>query len=144
MSLTLQWLTCLNACAPQVSAFILKVKCTLVQALRLCTGRTVHRGSRGIALPYLDHGTRREWGVSVTPQSLFTPGKDPVTILREAGWAPGPVWMGVKSRPTGIRSPDCPTCSSFAIPTELQYDQYITQTNYVLSYGWQILNTRML
>ena len=27
-----------------------KVKCTLVQALRLCTGRTVHRGSRGIAV----------------------------------------------------------------------------------------------
>jgi hypothetical protein len=26
------------------------VKCTLVQALRLCTGRTAHRGSRGIAL----------------------------------------------------------------------------------------------
>ena len=27
-----------------------KVKCILVQALRLCTGRTAHRGSRGIAL----------------------------------------------------------------------------------------------
>ena len=27
-----------------------KVKCTIVQALRLCTGRTVHRGNRGIAL----------------------------------------------------------------------------------------------
>jgi len=25
-----------------------KVKCTVVQALRLCTGRTVHRGIRGI------------------------------------------------------------------------------------------------
>jgi len=25
-----------------------KVKCTLVQVLRLCTGRTAHRGSRGI------------------------------------------------------------------------------------------------
>ena len=25
-----------------------KVKCTVVQALRLCTGRTVHRGSRVI------------------------------------------------------------------------------------------------
>ena len=37
-----------------------KVKCTLVQALRLCTGRTVHRGSRGIALLFLDHGTG--WG----------------------------------------------------------------------------------
>jgi hypothetical protein len=29
-----------------------KVKCTLVQALRLCTGRTAHTGSRGIALLY--------------------------------------------------------------------------------------------
>jgi len=36
-----------------------KVKCTLVQALRCCTGRTVQRGSRGIALLFLDHGTRR-------------------------------------------------------------------------------------
>ena len=38
----------------------LKVKVTLVQALRLCTGRTAHRGSRGIALPFHDHGTGRE------------------------------------------------------------------------------------
>jgi hypothetical protein len=36
-----------------------KVKVTLVQALRLCTGRTAHRGSRGIDLPFHDHGTRR-------------------------------------------------------------------------------------
>jgi len=36
-----------------------KVKCTFVQALRLCTGSTAHRGSRGKALPFLDHGTRR-------------------------------------------------------------------------------------
>jgi hypothetical protein len=34
---------------------IKKVKCTLVQALRLCTGRTAHRGSRGIALLFHDH-----------------------------------------------------------------------------------------
>jgi hypothetical protein len=34
-----------------------KVKCTLVQALRLCTGRM--RGRRGIALLFHDHGTRR-------------------------------------------------------------------------------------
>ena len=31
-----------------------KVKVTLVQALRLCTGRTAHRGSRGIALLFHD------------------------------------------------------------------------------------------
>ena len=36
-----------------------KVKCTLLQALRLCTGSTAYRGSRGIALPFHDHGTRR-------------------------------------------------------------------------------------
>jgi len=38
------------------------VKCALVQALRLCTGRTAHRGSRVIALLFHDHGTRRGWG----------------------------------------------------------------------------------
>ena len=64
-----------------------KVKCTLVQALRLCTSRTAHRGSRGIALPFHDHGTRRGWGVSVTPWPLFTPGKDAVPIVQKAGWA---------------------------------------------------------
>jgi hypothetical protein len=69
----------------------IKVKCTLLQALRLCTGRTAHRGSRGISLPFHDHGTGRGWGVSVTTRSLFTPRKDPVPIVQETGWAPGPV-----------------------------------------------------
>jgi hypothetical protein len=32
------------------------VKCTLVVALRLFTGRTAKRGSRGTALPFHDHG----------------------------------------------------------------------------------------
>ena len=70
-----------------------KVKCTLVQALRLCTGRTAHRGNRGIAL--LFHDQRHE-SVSVTPRPLFTPRKDPVPIVREAGWAPGPVWRNAE------------------------------------------------
>ena len=25
------------------------------------------------------------------------PGKDPVPIVQEAGWAPGPVWTGVEN-----------------------------------------------
>jgi hypothetical protein len=37
-----------------------KLKITLVQALRLCTGPTAHKGSRSIALPFHDHGTRRD------------------------------------------------------------------------------------
>jgi len=36
------------------------VKCNIVQAMRLCTGRTAHRGSRGIALLIHDYGIRRE------------------------------------------------------------------------------------
>ena len=85
------------------------VKCTLVQAQRLCTGRTAHRGSRGIALLFYDHSTRRGWGVSVTPRPLFTPGKDPIPIVQEARWAPRPVWTGAENlAPTGIRSPDRP------------------------------------
>jgi len=58
----------------------------------------------------MTNGTRRGWGVSVTPRPLFTPEKDPVPIVQEAGWAPGPVWTGVGNlAPTGIRSPDRPT-----------------------------------
>jgi len=45
-------------------------------------------------------------------QAVFTPGKDPVPIVQEAGWAPGPFWIGAENLVhTGIRSPDLPTRS---------------------------------
>ena len=89
-----------------------RVKCALVQALRLCTGRTAHRGSRDIALLFHDHGTRRGYGVRVMLRPLFTPWKDPVPIVQEAGWTPGLVWTGAENLvPTGIRSPDRPALS---------------------------------
>jgi len=66
-----------------------KVNCTLVQALRLCTGRTAHRGSTGIALLFLDHCTRRGWGVNVTPWPLFTPGKTRYQLYRRMGGPQG-------------------------------------------------------
>jgi hypothetical protein len=41
------------------------------------------------------------------PRPLSTPGKEPVPIVQEAVWAPGPVWAGAENlAPTGIRSPD--------------------------------------
>jgi hypothetical protein len=49
--------------------------------------------------------------VSSTPRLYFTPGKDPVPILQEAGWDPGPVWMGGKSHPHRDSIPDCPAHS---------------------------------
>jgi len=68
-----------------------------IQALRLCTGRTAHRGSSSVALLFHDHGTRRGWEISVMSRPLFTPGKDPVPIVQEAGLAPGPVWTGAEN-----------------------------------------------
>jgi hypothetical protein len=62
-----------------------KVKVTLVQALRLCTGPTAHWRSIGIALLFHDHGTRRGWEVSVTPRQLFTPGKTRYPLYRRLG-----------------------------------------------------------
>ena len=56
-----------------------------------------------VALLFHDRVTRRGWVVSSTPRPRFTPGKDPVPILQEAGWAPGPVWTGGKSLSPGIR-----------------------------------------
>ena len=49
-------------------------------------------------------------GLGSAPRAdFFTPGKDPVPVVQEAGLAPGPVWTGAKTlAPTGIRSPDSP------------------------------------
>ena len=70
-----------------------------------------------MAVLFHDHGTRSGSGVSVTPQPLFTPGKDPVPIVQEVGLVPGPVWTGAENlASTGIRSPDRPAPSSVAIP----------------------------
>ena len=59
------------------------------------------------------------------PGRTLSPGKDPVSIVQEAGWALGPVWTGGKSRPTENRFPDRPARSSVAIPTELPGPQYV-------------------
>jgi hypothetical protein len=43
-----------------------------------------------------------------TPRSgRFTPRKDTVAIVQEAGWSPGPFWKDADNlAPTGIRSPN--------------------------------------
>jgi hypothetical protein len=47
--------------------------------------------------------------VNCTPRPLYPRERDPVPIVQEAGWAPGPVWKGAKNlAPTGIRSPNHP------------------------------------
>ena len=71
------------------------------------------RVGRGIALLFHDRGTRRGWVVNSTPRPHFTPGKDPLPILQEAGWSPGPVWTCGKSRPHRDSIPDLPARSQW-------------------------------
>ena len=59
---------------------------------------------RGIAVLFHDHGTIRVWVVSSTPRPHFTPGKDTVPILQEAGWPKGRSGRAENLVPTGIRS----------------------------------------
>ena len=88
---------------------------------------------RGIALLFHDRGTRRGWVVSSTPRLHLTPGKDPVPILQEAGWAPGPVWTGGKSRPYRDSIPDRPSRSS--LPVHTRWRWVVKFTNRLL-YPW--------
>ena len=85
------------------------------------------RVGRGIALFFHDRGTRREWVVSNTLRPHFTPGKDTVPILQEAGWAPGPVWTGGKSRPHRNSLPDRPARS-----------QSLYRLSYPAHYIWKL------
>jgi len=49
--------------------------------------------------------------VNSTPRPHFTPGKDPVPIVQEVGWASGPVWTGGKTRLHRDSIPDRPARS---------------------------------
>jgi len=56
------------------------------------------------------------WGLTSRP-GRFTPGKDPVPIVQEAGWAPGPVCRVAENfAPIGVRPR---SAQPVAIPTEL-------------------------
>ena len=103
-----------------------KVKVTLVQALTLCTGCTAHRGSRGIALPFHDHGTRRGWWVSVTPRPLLPPGKTRYPLYGRQGGPQGRSGQVRKiSPPTGF---DPRTVQ----PVASRYTDYATRPTYRL------------
>jgi hypothetical protein len=83
-----------------------EVKFTLEQAMK------TQRGSRCVALLFAQSQHYMGVGGQHHATAAFTPGKDPVPIVQEAGLVPGPVWMDPENLvPTGIRSPDRPACS---------------------------------
>jgi len=76
--------------------------------------RTRHKGPEGVEYSYsfFNLGARWGWVVNATPRPLSPRERDPLPIVQEAGWAPGPVWTGVENLAlTGILSPDLPSCS---------------------------------
>jgi hypothetical protein len=52
------------------------------------------------------------WVVNSTPRPPYVQERNPVPIVQEAVWAPGPVWTGAKNLVhTSVRSPDRPARS---------------------------------
>jgi len=109
------------ATGPTIYIYIYVIKWS---RYRPCVAQRV---GRGIAVLFHDRGTRRGWVVSSTPRPHFTPGKDPVPILQEAEWAPGPVWTCGKSRPHRDSIPDRPAHNQ-----SLYLLSYPAQTHYFI------------
>ena len=65
------------------------------------------------------------------PAALLS-GKEPVPIVQEAGWAPGPVWTGAENlaSPSGIRSTGRPARS------ESLYRLSYPGPSYMSTYIW--------
>jgi len=103
-----------------------KVKFTLVQVLRLCTGRMAHRGSRGIALPFLDHGTRRGEGSASRPGRSLPSGKTRYPSYRRLG--------GPQGRSGQVRkiSPPPGFDPRTVQPVASRYTDYGTRPTYVI------------
>jgi hypothetical protein len=131
-------LSCFWVILLRIAALLQATAVTLPGKWSRCRSGVTQRVGRGIALLFLDHDTRRRWVVSSTSRPHFTPGKDPVPIAQEAGWASGPVWKGGKSRPHRYSIPDRPSRSKVVIPTELPGSQLLryqpfTKSSFLIS-----------
>jgi len=102
------------------------------------------RVGRGIAVLFHDRGTRRGWVVSSTPGPHFTPGKDPVPILQEAGWTPGPVCTGGKSRPhrDSIPNPTALASRYTDWATRPTLSKVVWYNLFSLELEWHVIETR--
>ena len=108
-----------------------KVKVTLVQALRLCTGRTPHRGSRCIALLFHDRGTRRRVrGQGHAPADLYPRGKIRYPLYRRLDGAKGRSGQTRKISP--LPGFDPRTVQPVAIPTTLYPVHKVRRTECII------------
>ena len=106
-----------------------KANCTLVQALRLCTGRTAHRGSIGIALLFLDQGTRRGDGSALHPGRSLPPGKTRYPLYRRLGGPHGRTGQVRKFSPSTGFDPRT------VQPVASRHTDYATWSTYRVMHG---------
>ena len=104
------------------------------------------RVGRGISVLWHDRGTRRGWVVSSTPRPHFTPGKDPVPILQEAGWAPGPVWTGgkISSPPVFVPGPSSPVAQSLYRLSYRAHNSTVIRMLYIFTVLGSVTNRSLL
>ena len=99
----------------------LKVKCTLVQAVRSIGGVQVQLH------PFMTTALEEGEGSASRPGRFLPPGKTLYALYRRTEWAPGPVWTGAENlAPTGIRSSDRPAHSHSLY--RLRYPDHIIQS----------------
>jgi hypothetical protein len=94
------------ACPNFLSPFVCTTK------VRYSSPNTGHQGPRGgveVQLYSFLTSALGRGGWSAPRPGHFTPGKEPVPFVQEAGWAPGPVWTC--SPPLGFDPPDHPAHS---------------------------------
>jgi hypothetical protein len=77
-----------------------KVKFTLEQATK------AQRWSKCTSIALLFNlGARWGWVFNATPRPLYPWERDPVPIVSEAGWVPGPVWTGAENLAPPVLDP---------------------------------------
>jgi hypothetical protein len=79
------------------------------------------------------HSEGGEWSVSRTGRTL-PPGKTRYPLYKKLSGPQGRSGRAENLAPTGIRSPDRPTRSSVAIPTELPGPRYLDTEHFVLTW----------
>ena len=84
------------------------IRCIIIQNdskrwTKFRTSLTVQLSLSFLITLYIRRPTNSLWFCGCTPRSHFTPGKEPVPILQEAGWAPRTGLDGRKiSSPRGV------------------------------------------
>jgi hypothetical protein len=123
------------------------VKCSFVQALRLCTGRTAHRGSRGILLyPFMTTALEGGEGSASRPGRSLPPGETQYPLYRRLGGPQGRSGQVRKiSPPPGFDPRTVQLVSRYTDYATRPTEPWVTPTKYIyhISTGYKPIFTSL-